>query len=58
MQQGFRSILKNQKVYFEKQLKAAQADAAQMRAAIMKGDYLERKTAVDDFQKNHLDNLG
>lgn len=42
--------LKNQKVYFEKQLKAAQADAAQMRAAIMKGDYLERKIAVDDLK--------
>ena len=43
--------LKNQKTYFEKQLKAAQAEAAQMRAAIMRGDYIERKAAVEDLKK-------
>ena len=43
--------LQSQKTFYEKQLKAAQAEAAGMRTAIMKGEYIERKEVVDDLKR-------
>lgn len=43
--------IKAQKTYFEKQLRAAQAEAAQLRTGILRGDYLERGRVVSDLKR-------
>lgn len=39
--------VRDQKVYFEKNLRAAQAELAQLKTDILRGDYLRREQAVD-----------
>ena len=46
-----RMSIKAQKTYYEKQLRAAQAEAAQLRTGILRGDYLERGRVVGDLKR-------
>ncbi|MEA5135695.1 MAG: hypothetical protein VB035_06105 [Candidatus Fimivivens sp.] len=43
--------LQSQKTYFEKQLKAAQAESAQFKMAVAKGEYIKREEAVNDLKR-------